>query len=192
MFEPKLPIETDRLRLRGMTPADLDDLQAMFGREDVSRYLMWDAMDLERVTALLERRVTQTSMEKEGEGLAFALEVRATGRFVGEVILRWLSEESRQGEIGWALHPAAQGKGYATEGAREMLRLGFEQLGLHRIIAECDPRNEASIRVMERLGMRREADHIDAMWLKGEWVGSTIYAMLEDEWRGETNRSEPA
>src|SRR4051812_28466965 len=183
MFAPELPIETERLHLRGMTPADLDNLQAMFGREDVSRYLMWEPMDLESVTALLERRVAQTTMQKEGQGVAGALEERASRRVVGEVILRWLSEESRQGEIGWALHPDAQGKGYATEGAREVLRLGFEELGLHRIIAECDPRNDASIRVMERLGMRREAHHLDAMWLKGEWVGSIVSAMLEDEWR---------
>ena len=60
-----------------------------------------------------------------------------------------------------------------------MLRLGFEGLGLHRIVAECDPRNEASIRVMEKLGMRREAHHVEAMFLKGEWVGSMVYAMLE-------------
>jgi RimJ/RimL family protein N-acetyltransferase len=64
-----------------------------------------------------------------------------------------------------------------------MLRLGFEYLGLHRIVAECDPRNEASIRVMNKLGMRHEAQHIDAMFLKGEWVGSTVYAILGSEWR---------
>jgi len=183
MFAPVLPIETQRLRLRAVTPADFDDLLAMFGRKDVSRYLNWEPMDREAVAALVERRVQQSSMHKEGEGIALAVEELATGRFVGEVILRWLSEASRQGEVGWALHPDAQGKGYATEAARQMLRLGFDELGLHRIIAECDPRNDASIRVMERLGMRREAHHVDAMWLKGEWVGSVVYAILEDEWR---------
>ena len=184
MFAPKLPLETERLRIRAYTADDFDDLLAMFGREDVSRYLMWQPMDGEHVAAMLERRKRQASMTGDGEGLGLVLEERSSGRFVGEVILRWLSEPSRQGEIGWSLHPDAQGKGYATEAAREMLRLGFEDLGLHRIIAECDPRNDASIRLMERLGMRREADFRDAMWLKDEWVGSTVYAILEDEWRG--------
>ena len=155
----------------------------MFGRDDVSRYLNWEPMDREGAAALLERRLDQTSIAKEGEGIGLALEERATGRFVGEVILRLTSEESRQGEIGWSLHPDAQGKGYATEAAREVLRLGFDEAGLHRIVAECDPRNEASIRVMERLGMRREAHLVDSMWLEGEWVGSIVSAMLEDEWR---------
>ena len=183
MFAPNLPLLTERLQLRGFTPADLDDLHAMFGRADVSRFLMWEPMSREQATQLLHRRITQTKVEKEGDGFGFALEELDSGRFVGEVVLRWLSEESRQGEIGWSLHPDAQGRGYATEAAGELLRFGFEDLGLHRIIAECDPRNDGSIRVMERLGMRREADHVDAMWLKGEWVGSTVFAILEDEWR---------
>jgi RimJ/RimL family protein N-acetyltransferase len=183
MFAPNLPLDTERLRIRAYTPTDLEDLLEMFGREDVSRYLNWEPMDRERVAGLLERRLQQASMEKAGEGLGLVLEERSSGRFVGEVILRWLSEESRQGEIGWSLHPDAQGKGYATEAARELLRLGFEDLGLHRIIAECDPRNDASIRVMERVGMRREAHHLDSAWLKGEWVGSIVYAILEGEWR---------
>lgn len=154
----------------------------MFGREDVSRYLNWPPMDREAATALVERRVKQTRIEHEGEGLGLLVTERDTDRFIGEVILRLHSEASRQGEVGWSIHPDAQGRGYATEAAREMLRLGFEEFGLHRIVAECDPRNAGSIRVMEKLGMRREADHVDAMFLKGEWVGSTVFAMLESEW----------
>ena len=183
-LSPTYPIASERLLLRPFTADDLDGLHGMFGREDVSRYLNWEPMDRERAAALLERRVTQSTIQKDGEGIALALEERASGRFVGEVVLRLTSEESRQGEIGWSLHPDAQGHGYATEAAREILRLGFEQMGLHRIVAESDPRNEASIRVMERLGMRREALHLESMWLKGEWVGSIVYAMLEQEWRG--------
>ena len=183
VFTPRLPLTTERLLLRAFRPDDLDAVHSMFGREDVSRYLNWEPMSREQAASLLERRLTQTKVEQEGDGLAFVLEERSSGRYVGEVILRWISEGSRQGEIGWSLHPDAQGKGYATEAARELLRLGFEDMGLHRIVAECDPRNLASIRIMERLGMRREADHVDAMWLKGEWVGSTIFAILEDDWR---------
>jgi RimJ/RimL family protein N-acetyltransferase len=183
MFAPALPLETERLSIRAYTSDDLECLLGMFGREDVSRYLMWEPMVANAATAKLERRLTQTSIRQEGEGLGLVVEECSSGRFVGEVILRLTSEESRQAEIGWSLHPDAQGNGYATEAARELLRLGFEEMGLHRIWAECDPRNDASIRVMERIGMRREAHHVDAMWLKGEWVGSMIYAILEDEWR---------
>jgi RimJ/RimL family protein N-acetyltransferase len=189
MFAPELPIETERLRLRANTLDDLESFHSLFGREDVSRYLMWEPMSRDTAAERLQRRVAQSSMQGEGEAIALFVEERATGHFVGEVILMWTSEASRQGEIGWALHPDAQGKGYATEASRELLRMGFDELGLHRIVAECDPRNDASIRVMERLGMRREAHHIDNMWLKGEWVGSLICAILEDEWRAEAARA---
>ena len=183
MLEPAYPLITERLQLRPYRPDDLDALLAMFGRADVSRYLNWEPMDREAATALLERRRKQTRIEHEGDGIVLAADEREAERFVGEVMLRLTSEVSRQGEIGWSIHPDVQGRGYATEAAREMLRLGFEELGLHRIVAECDPRNEASIRVMEKLGMRREAHRLEAMLLKGEWVGSMVYAILASEWR---------
>src|SRR6185369_2605949 len=120
---------------------------------------------------LLERRLRQHRIEAEDTALVLAITVPPSDRLVGEVMLRLTSERHRQGEIGWSLHPDAQGHGYATEAARELLRLGFEDLGLHRIVADADPRNTGSLRIMERLGMRREADYVDAFFLKGEWVG---------------------
>jgi RimJ/RimL family protein N-acetyltransferase len=66
-----------------------------------------------------------------------------------------------------------------------VLRLGFEELGLHRIVAGCDTRNTASLRVMDRLGLRREAEFVDYEFLKGEWVGEIVSAMLESEWRAQ-------
>ena len=106
-----------------------------------------------------------------------------TGRMIGEFMLRLKSSERRQGEIGWSIHPDVQGRGLATEGAAEMLRLGFDELGLHRIEAGADPRNVASIRVMEQLGMRREALFVESEFSKGEWASDVIYAILECEWR---------
>jgi RimJ/RimL family protein N-acetyltransferase len=98
-------------------------------------------------------------------------------------MLRLKSLESRQGEVGWSLHPDAGGHGFATEAAREMLRLGFDEWGLHRIVAGCNSRNTASLRVMERLGMRREAEFVDYEFFKGEWASEIVCAILESEWR---------
>jgi RimJ/RimL family protein N-acetyltransferase len=191
VFEPTYPLLTDRLQIRPHRADDLEPLLGMFGRDDVSRYLNWEPMDRAAATALLERRVTQTRIDGEGGGLALVVAERGTDRFVGEVVLRLTSETSRQGEIGWSIHPDEQGRGYATEAARELIRLGFEELHLHRIVAECDPRNTASIKVMEKLGMRREAHHLDAMFLKGEWVGSIVHAILEDEWAARRGQPGP-
>ena len=187
-FEPAYPLLTERLLLRPYRPDDLEALLDLFGRADVSRYLLWEPMDLEAAAALLGRRLTGSRIAKEGDGILLVVTERASDRFVGEVMLRLTSASSLQGEIGWSIHPDMQGRGYATEAAREMLRLGFEGLGLHRIMADSDPRNAASIKVMEKLGMRREAHHVDSMFLKGEWVGAVVGAMLESEWRGGASR----
>src|SRR5665811_1089712 len=71
-----------------------------------------------------------------------------TGALIGDVTLFWLSRANRQGEIGYVFHPDHSGQGYATEAARVLLRLGFEDLGLHRIIGRIDARNAPSARVL--------------------------------------------
>jgi RimJ/RimL family protein N-acetyltransferase len=183
LLDPAYPLLTERLSIRPYRAGDLADLLGLFGRDDVSRYLNWEPMDEEAARSLLSRRLTQSRIEEEGKGVALAVTERGVDRLIGEVVLSLTSVVSRQGETGWSMHPDVQGRGYATEAAAEMLRLGFEELRLHRIVAECDPRNGASIRVMERLGMRREALHLESMFLKGEWVGSLVSAILESEWR---------
>jgi RimJ/RimL family protein N-acetyltransferase len=183
MLEPSYPFRTERMTLRPYEMGDLAALHDLFGREDVSRYLIWDPMDIDQARAKLEQRVRQTHIEADGDALLLAAVDGGTGRMIGEFMLRLTSAQSRQGEIGWSIHPDVQGRGLATDGAREMLRLGFNALGLHRIVAACDPRNVASIRVMERLGMRREAQFVENEFLKGEWIGEIVCAMLEAEWR---------
>jgi RimJ/RimL family protein N-acetyltransferase len=182
-LHPAYPIRTARLVLRPFTADDLEAVLDLESRPDVVRYLNWEPMDREAAEALVQRRLGLTAIEGDGTAIVLAATVPLDGRLIGEFMLLLASEASRQGEIGWTLHPDAQGRGYGTEGAREMLRLGFDELGLHRIVAEADSRNDASIRLMQRLGMRLEAQHRDAELLKGEWVSSIVYAMLESEWR---------
>lgn len=88
-----------------------------------------------------------------------------------------------QGEVGWTLAPGARGKGYGTEAAQAVLRLGFEELGMHRIEARLDELNSASASLCGRLGMRLEARHIDKWHYKGQWATELIYSILADEWR---------
>ena len=183
MLEPVYPLTTPRLTLRPYAAGDLAFLHDMFRRDEVTRYLPWGSMDRDAARAKLEQRIGQTRITAEHSGIVVAAVETSTGQLVGEFMLRLISAESRQGEVGWSLHPDVHGRGLATEAAAEMLRLGFEELGLHRIAAECDPRNLASMRVMERLGMRHEGHLVDNELLKGEWVGTIICAILEGEWR---------
>ncbi len=182
MLTPTYPIITERLLLRPFAAADLDALAAIQSRPEVVRYLYWGPRPRAEVAVALERRLEQTRIVVEGDALVLAVVVRETGTLVGDVMLWWRSAEHRQGEIGYVFHPDHAGRGYATEASRAALRLGFEDLGLHRIAARCDARNVASARVMERLGMRREAHLRENEFVKGEWCDELVYALLEDEW----------
>jgi RimJ/RimL family protein N-acetyltransferase len=102
---------------------------------------------------------------------------------IGEGSLFLLSAQHRQGEIGFIFHPDHHGHGYATETARLLLRLAFEEFGLHRVIGRLEPRNEASARLLEHVGMRREAHFVENEFVKGEWQSELVYALLEREWR---------
>jgi RimJ/RimL family protein N-acetyltransferase len=102
---------------------------------------------------------------------------------IGDFTLWLESSEHRRGEIGFLVHPDHQGRGHAIEASRELLRLGFEDLGLHRVIGTLEARNGPSARVLERLGMRREAHLVENEWVKGEWQSEVVYAILDREWR---------
>jgi RimJ/RimL family protein N-acetyltransferase len=174
-------IETDRLSLRPFTEDDLDDLYAFHSLPEVARFVYWEARSREETREALAVKIRQTELVKEGEGLTLAVVLRDEQTMIGEVHLQWLSEHHRQGEIGFVFNPTFQGHGYAAEAAREVLRLGFDQLGLHRIMGRCDALNVASARLMERLGMRREAHFIENEIFKGAFGDEYVYAMLARE-----------
>lgn len=186
MLHPTYPILADRLLLRPFRDDDLDAFHAIQRREDVVRYLYWEPRSRDESKEMLGRRILQVAIDKAGDGLHLAAELRPTGEMIGHFSLFYASDEHRQGEVGFVVHPDHHGHGYAAEGARLMLRLGFEELGLHRIVGRCDARNEASWRLMERLGMRREAHLIENEFVKGEWADEIDYAMLDREWRALT------
>ena len=93
-------------------------------------------------------------------------------------------------ELGITLDPARQGRGYAAEAMRALLGFAFERLRAHRVRCSTDPRNRACVRLLEGLGMRREAHFRESLWFKGEWADDLIYAMLEREWRTAGDQSE--
>jgi RimJ/RimL family protein N-acetyltransferase len=192
VLQPAYPIATARLLLRPYTEDDFDAYHDIQSRPDVVRYLYWGVRSAGELQQTLITKVTKrTAIEHEGDGLQLALELRDAGTIVGDAVLVLVSEEHQQGEIGYVVHPDHQGHGYATEASRVMLRLGFEGLGLHRIVARCDGRNESSWRVMERLGMRREAHLRENEFVKGEWSDELVYAMLASEWQAVTPQPAP-
>jgi RimJ/RimL family protein N-acetyltransferase len=139
-------------------------------------------MDEQAIEERLRGVWSRTAIMAEGDALILGAELRETGQVIGDVMLAYRSAEHRGGEIGWVFHPGHSGHGYATEAAHAVLHLAFDQLGLHRVVARADSRNDASLRLAARLGMRREAHLIGNEWFKGAWSDEIDLALLEDEW----------
>lgn len=180
-----LPLRTERLIVRASAPADADAVWRYRRREDVHRWLTSAPADAEAFRAHFadpERLAVTLLVELPGVGV------------IGDVMLRvedaWAQAEVRaqaegvQAELGWAMDPAHHGRGYATEAVRAVIAACFTELGLRRVGAGCFAANEASWRMMERLGMRREEhSRRTALHRSGEWMDGMAYGLLAEEWR---------
>ena len=184
---PNYPLETPRLLLRPFSRGDVDAVHAYRSREDVTRFMFDAPMTREACAEAVQARVGMTRWAGEGDKIFLAVERREDAVMVGEVVLILRSLLSRQAEVGYTFHPDYFGQGYATEASRRLLELAFDVAGIHRVYARCHPLNTASWRVMERLGMRREAHFRQHALVKGAWDEELVYAILEEEWR--QNRS---
>ena len=179
-FQPEYPIRTERLLLRPYRPGDVDAVYAYHRLPETARYLENEPMSRADAKALVTRRIGSSTLAGMGEVLNLVVELAQTRTVVGDCVLFWRGKG--QAEVGYVLNPAHYGRGYATEAVGTLLRLGFGDLGLHRVAARCDARNTASLRVMERAGMRREAHLVQNEFVKGEWTDELIYAILRSEW----------
>jgi RimJ/RimL family protein N-acetyltransferase len=180
---PMLRRRTQRLVLRPFLHGDETDVLAYRSRPDVVRYMPAEPLPASGAVAFIAERIDATKIEADGDKIILAVEYE--GRVIGDLLIRAGQIADRQAEIGWAFNPEYHGRGFATEAARELLVLAFAELGMHRVFAQLDPRNSASARLCERLGMRREAYFREDIWFKGEWGDTAIYAMLASEWGAE-------
>jgi RimJ/RimL family protein N-acetyltransferase len=181
---PAYPIQTERLLLRPLTPDDIEAVHAYQSLEEVCAYLPYEPRTREEVEKRLEDAdYTRTELDAEGQVLILGIVPKATGRVVGDALLFWHSERHRSGEVGYELHPDHWGKGYSVEASRAVLRLAFDDLGLHRMTGRIDALNKPSAAVLRKLGMRREAVLIENEWGRGGWSDEVDFAILDREWR---------
>jgi RimJ/RimL family protein N-acetyltransferase len=178
------PVRTARLLLR---PAAIGDLEATWRIRRLESVGRW----ITRAPASLDEYRARFA---DPGSLAETLVVELDGGIVGDLLIdvgdAWaqaeVAERARgvQADLGWVFHPDVGGRGLATEAVREVLRICFEDLGLRRVTAACFAENEASWRLMERVGMRREVHTVrDSLHRSGEWLDGLGYALLADEWR---------
>lgn len=177
------PRATERLVLRPALPQDAEATWRVRHLESVSRWLT------EAPSTLDSHRVWFEDQTR----LASTLVVELEGQVIGDLKLRvedaWAQREvaagarQSQAELAWVLDPQVAGQGYATEAARELVRLCFEELALRRVVATCFADNTPSWRLMERLEMRREMHAVgDALHRSAGWRDTFAYAALASEW----------
>ena len=180
-LKPWLPLRTERLILREFRADDFGAVHAYGSDAEVARFMVWGPNTPEETRAFLDR-----VLEQQGQwprpSVNTALELADSGRLIGSAELRVVHSENLHGEFGYCFHRDAWGQGYGPEAAAALIRQGFDEMGLHRITATCDVRNRKSWRVMEKLGMRREAVFRKDVRVKRRWRDTYLYAILKAEW----------
>jgi len=178
-----LPIETERLYLRKYQDRDVQDIVAYSSEADfwLARNVDWEPTE-EGVRAYYEPR-RDIYPESYPAWLNLVIELKTESKVIGNVGIGVKNREQGQAEVGWLLGCRYQGRGIATEAVRALVGFGFEAMGLHRTYARTGRLNVRSWRLMERIGMRREAHFRQSHQVEGEWDDEFIYAILADEWR---------
>lgn len=177
------PMHTQRLILRPFEEGDIEAFAAYRSDPEIARYQGWDAPYTRERAAAFVREMMTVVPGQPGVWMQIALSRRDAPGLIGDCAFCVLQEDPRQAEIGFSLARAWQGQGYMTEAVLRLLDYLFTDLKLHRVRANCDPQNEASARVLRRVGLRHEGRFIDSLWLKGGYVSEDWYAILRSEWR---------
>ncbi|MEU2666018.1 GNAT family N-acetyltransferase [Micromonospora sp. DT46] len=160
------------LTLRPLTLDDTDAVHDWARLPESCRYQAWGPNTHEQTQAYVRAAVAAPP-----DRLVFG--VLVDGEVVGSAELKLHGPST--GEIAYAVHPRRWGQGIATATARELLRLGFDRHGRHRIFATCDPRNLASAAVLRRIGMRYEGRMRGTALIRDGWRDSDLYAVLADD-----------
>jgi RimJ/RimL family protein N-acetyltransferase len=179
---PALPVLTSRLELRAFRTEDLEPLLAFHGDPEAVRFVPYAPRNRPTMATVLDGKVLSTSLSDVGDKLELAVTLRSEQTLIGDLLLALRSVEHETLEVGYIFSPAWTGRGYATEAVRALLDLAFAELGARRVIARVDARNTASLALLDRLGLRREAHLVENEWFKGELSDEIDYGLLAREW----------
>lgn len=174
-------ITTNRLTLR---PIEKKDAESIFQyRSDiiVNKYQGWIPKSIDEVDDFIANKVSRT-IDVTDTWFQFVIIISNENKLIGDIGIHFIGTNNMQVEIGCTIRKDFQGKGYATEALEAIIHFLFTTLKKHRIIASADPRNTASIRLVERLGFKKEAHFKESLLLHGEWVDDSIFAILKKDW----------
>jgi ribosomal-protein-alanine N-acetyltransferase len=174
-----------RITLRELAFDDWPDVHLWGSRPEACRYEAWGPNTPDETRAFVGAAV-EDGRRIPRVRYAFAVTLPDGPRVIGIGELRVRDEKTRLGDIGYVVHPDFWRRGIGTELGRALVTFGFTALKLHRIAATCDPRNLASGRILQRIGMTYEGRLRRDRLIRDGWRDSDLYAILEDEWPAES------
>lgn len=180
-FSPFPLLQTERLVLRQMTLADVNEVFDMRSNPEVMKYIgkpraksMDDAKDLiQRVTDGLYNQT----------GITWALSLKESPDLIGSLGLWRTEPENNRAEIGFTLRRQFHRKGYLSEAIKPVLAFGFERMQLNSIMGSADARNLASCRTMEKAGFKCEGILRQNWYFEGNYSDSAIYGLLAEDYQ---------
>ena len=181
---PWFPLTTARLRLRVPLESDFEAIQAYAEDPEVVQFMLWGPNTREDTARVLGEWIEAAKVWPR-TGVSLIVERLSDAQVIGSVRLGY-DPVHQQADFGYTLAREAWGQGYGTEAATAMIRVAFETLKAHRVFADCNVLNHRSWRIMEKLGMRREATLIGSLNVRGVWRDTYVYAILADQWRART------
>lgn len=174
-------IVTDRLILSPLVAADAEAVLRYRSDADACRYQNWTPETLDDVRTFIAG-LEGVEFDTPGTWFQFGIRRREAGTLVGDLGVHFLADQLRQVEVGITVSLECQRQGIASEALRAVIDRLLGPMEKHRVIASVDPRNVASVALLTRLGMRREAHFRRSLWFKGEWADDLVFAVLDSEW----------
>lgn len=175
-------ILTPRLALRDLEANDGPRIFSYHRHPDVARFQTWGTKSVDVIQTYI-RSLAARDPEAPGPWYQVGIYLRGNDKLIGDCGFRILEAEPRQAEIGITVAPEFQRQGHASEALRTLLNYLLVTLGKHRVFGSVDPQNVSSLRLLERVGMRKEAHLVQSLWFRGEWVDDVIFAILASEWK---------
>lgn len=175
-FSPFPQINTPRLVLREISNADVNEIFFLRSDATVLTYLDKDPEKSVEETAAWIRRIKND--QENNEGILWGISTISDITVIGTICYWRLDKRNYRAEIGYALHPAAQGKGIMDEAMKAVLEYGFTQMKLHSVEANVNPLNQGSIKLLERNGFVKEAHFRENFYYNGKFLDSFIYSLI--------------
>ncbi len=175
-----MKLETNRLIIRPITIDDRSEIFNYRRDKETNKYQGWIPENLEDVEVFI--RKTSAQINEPNTWFQVVIIDKETQGIVGDIGIHFMDSDSKQVEIGCTLNKDFQNKGFATESLKKVIDYLFNELNKHRIIASIDPNNTNSIRLVERIGFRKEAHFVESLFINGKWADDLIYALVEKDW----------